>query len=751
MYSSRKLPLQTTDLRSYPSHSMSPVLSERAPQVQPTSCGPLPLRGICFPLLSPKGHLPKGAAAWAQTVLRQSCLLLVLLFSPLVVVAQVPDTTGIYGERKDTLDASVFTAAGNGNFLSKGKDIRTEVITAAGLCKMACCNLAESFENSASVTVGYSDAVTGARQIRLLGQSGIYVQMLDENRPVMRGLSAPWGLNYVPSQWLESIQVAKGVTSVINGVESMTGQINLEHRKPTDEIPLYVQASVMNDTKADVNLASSLQLDDMGKWSTVILAHADHNFMDMDHNGDNFLDDPRGGMYSLANRWLYYDPSGLQVRFGVSGVLDNKHGGQKSGISNPWTADIANKSLDGYVKVGVPLNEDNSRNMAAVVDFNAVNLDSVFGGHPFLARQRSAFVNLLYQDQSLEAHHFTLGLSNMFDWYSEEVRRRIGPDNFWDDTVTPLNDLGAFAEYTFHAEDKFSAIVSLRGDWYQGAGVHLSPRLTLKWVPWDQLVLRANGGRGLRYSTPLIDNIGVLSTTKYLRGAYNTHPLEDSWTFGGNATWYLPFDDSQKTYISFDYFGTRFTEQMLVDYTATDVYFYTLSSVPGGYSRTDNFQLDFGAEPFRGFTVTLTGRITDPRQTLVHQSTDIKPLASRFKGVLNLQYATNLNKWIFDFTASYNGTCRVWDFMIPDTHLSSAPYYSGYTKPYPLLYAQITKRFKGFDIYVGGENLTGFTQHDPIIGSEDPWQTGFDASCIWGPLMGRRFYAGIRMTIWKTE
>ena len=256
--------------------------------------------------------------------MKRSVLLVGLFLLPALSRAQMPDTTGIYGERKDTLAASVFTAGGNSNFLSKGKDIRTEVISAAGLCKMACCNLAESFENSASVTVGYSDAVTGARQIRLLGQSGIYVQMLDENRPVMRGLAAPWGLNYVPSQWLESIQIAKGVTSVINGVESMTGQINMEHRKPTDEVPLYVQASVMNDTKSDLNIASAHQLDDMGKWSTIFLGHLSGNFMDMDHNKDGFLDDPRGYLTSLSNRWLYYDPSGLQVRFGIRGIKDKK-------------------------------------------------------------------------------------------------------------------------------------------------------------------------------------------------------------------------------------------------------------------------------------------------------------------------------------------------------------------------------------------------------------------------------------------
>ena len=660
----------------------------------------------------------------------------------------MPDTTGIYGERKDTLDASVFTARGNGNFLSKGKDIRTEVITAAGLCKMACCNLAESFENSASVTVGYSDAVTGARQIRLLGQSGIYVQMLDENRPVMRGLSAPWGLNYVPSQWLESIQVAKGVTSVINGVESMTGQINMEHRKPTDEIPLFLQASVMSDTRADLNVASALQLDDMGKWSTIILAHADGNFKEMDHNHDSFADDPRGGMASLSNRWLYYDPSGLQVRFGVRAVYDGKNGGQQLGGFNPWKADIYNKSLNGYVKVGVPLNEDNSRNMAAVVDFTYTDLVSRFGVNPYVADQHSAFVNLLYQDQHLDAHHFTLGLSEMFDFYRENLQWSVpGEGTQRMNAKSCLSDLGAFAEYTFHIDDVFSAITSLRGDLYYGAGVHFSPRLTLKWMPVEQLVLRANGGRGMRYSTPLIDNIGVLSTTKAINGNIMQHPLEDAWTFGGNATWYLPFDESQKTYLSIDYFGTRFVEQMVVDYTATDIYFNTLSSIPGSRSRTDNLQIDFGAEPFRGFTVTVTGRYTDARQPLAHQSSDIKPMTDRYKAVLNLQYATNLNRWIFDFTASLNGPSHVWDFMRD----LDPEYADGWTKPYPLLYAQVTKRFKGFDVYIGGENLTNFTQPNPIIGYERPWERGFDASCIWGPLMGIRVYGGIRMTIWKTE
>jgi len=663
-----------------------------------------------------------------------SVLLALLSFS---AFPQTPDTTGIYGERRDSLAATVKTATQAGSYLPRNKDIRTEVVTAAGLCKMACCNLAESFENSASVSVGYSDAVTGARQIRLLGQSGIYTQMLDENRPVMRGLSAPWGLNFIPGQWLESIQIAKGVTSVINGVESMTGQINMEHRKPTDEKPLYIQASYMDDSKADLNVISALQFDPMSTWSTVVMAHADGNFKTMDMNGDGFMDDPAQLNLSLSNRWLYYGPDGVQVRFGVRAIQDSRTGGQTDEAG--WRSDILSRSLGGYVKAGVPLNPENTSNFALVADYTWQSLGSTFGTRGYDAGQHSAFLNLLYQNQDSQQHHFTLGMSEMLDIYDETV--------FGNSSTTRLSDLGAFGEYTFHSADErvFSAIAGLRADWYAGNGVKASPRVTLRWSPDEDLVLRANGGRGIRYSTPLIDNIGVLSTGKTISGPYASHPLEDSWTFGGNVTWYLPFDSTGKTYLSLDYFHTSFVEQMLVDYPSdSEILFRTLSDIGEGKSRSDNLQLDFSTVPFKGFTVTLTGRLTDARQPLSGVSDGVKPMTSLAKGVANLQWATNLNRWIFDFTASMNGPCRVWDFM-----RTMPGYESGLTPWYPLLFAQVTRRLKGFDLYVGGENLTGFTQKDPIINASAPGSAQFDASLVWGPLMGVRVYGGVRMTIWK--
>ena len=660
------------------------------------------------------------------------------------------DTTGIYGERKDSLEAAVFVARQSGNFLSKGKDIRTEVISAAGLCKMACCNLAESFENSASVTVGYSDAVTGARQIRLLGLSGVYTQMLDETRPVMRGLSAPFGLSYVPGQWLESIQIAKGSSSVINGVECMTGQINMEHRKPTDEKPLFINAAVMSDTKMDLNVASSLQ---MGyNWSTVILGHVSGNVKAHDMNQDGFLDEPKMLQFNLANRWLYQADNGVQVRFGVRALQDNRNGGQmkSEAVPVPWTSDILNRSLNGYLKVGVPLNEDNSQNIALIADYSYQNMDSYFGATKYIAGQHSAYANLLYQNVISDAHKFTLGLNGTFDRYDEDFERTVmvmGPVTSEYNGMTNLANAGVFGEYTYHFEEKFTAIGGLRGDWFHNHGFKVSPRVTLKYMPVDEIVIRANGGRGLRYSTPLVDNIGVFSTGKEFMGIYQDHLLEDAWTMGGNLTYYLPFGASSNTYISFDYFRTQFAQQMVVDYERgfNQIWFYALD---GKRSFTDNYQVDFSVDPFEGFNVTATFRYTDAMVELEGRGLVEKPMTSQYKGVLNLQYATRLNKWIFDFTASVNGPCRVYDFMKDMDGITekNGRYYS---PVYPLLYAQVTRRFKGWDVYIGAENLTGFTQKNPIIGADNPNQPSFDASCIWGPLMGLKAHIGFRFTLWK--
>lgn len=708
--------------------------------------------------------------------------------------AQSVDTTSIYKDRKDSLNATVFVGHQE-NSISRGKTLRTELISASGLQKMACCNLAESFENSASVTVGYSDAVTGARQIRLLGLSGTYTQMLDENRPVMRGITAPYGLSYVPGPWLESIQIAKGSPSVINGLESMTGQINLEHKKPTEEKPLFIQASMMSDTKADFNATSAWQLSPT--VYTILLGHVSGNFKAYDMNDDGFRDDPKMLQFNVANRWLYYTPE-LQVRWGVKAVRDHRQGGMdgydKSGMEprwasdefileptegnsfakylseSPWGTDITNSLLNAYLKVGKPLREDGSSSIAAIADWSWQKSDSWFGASSYLASQQSGFINLLYRNMLNESHDFTVGLSGTFDHIDEAVAKLdygLWSGENWNGQ-RPYSGIadhffgGAYGEYTFHAGDIFTSIVGVSADWYKGSGFKLAPRVTLKYSPTEWFVARANGGRGLRYADPVADNIGVMSTHSRLQGNCMERLLEDSWTFGGNLTFYMPLGvDPSKTYVSFDYFRTQFARQLMVDYEVPgtdvnggrDIWFFDSD---GRRSYSDNWQVDFNVEPFDRFTVALTGRYTNARQENYGGELVEKPMLSCFKGVLNLQYKTNLSRWIFDFTASVNGSARVYDFMkdLKDDG-GELLYPDGRTPVYPLLYAQITRRFRGFDIYAGVENITNFTQMHVLVGDRNaagewtPWTPGFDASCVWGPIMGRRINLGVRLTLWR--
>ena len=115
----------------------------------------------------------------------------------------------------------------------------------------------------------------------------------------------------------------------------------------------------------------------------------------------------------------------MQVRFGVRAIQDNRKGGQIKSIVNPWETDILNRSLNGYLKVGVPLNEDNSQNLAFIADYSYQDMDSFFGATKYIAGQHSAFTNLLYQNVINDSHRFTLGLNGTFDRYDEDFSRIV--------------------------------------------------------------------------------------------------------------------------------------------------------------------------------------------------------------------------------------------------------------------------------------------------------------------------------------
>ncbi len=683
---------------------------------------------------------------------------------------------------ENELESLVVTGKQEGNYLSKTAQIKTEVITAAGLCKMACCSLAESFETSASVSVGYSDAVTGAKQIKLLGLSGSYTQMLDENKPIMRGLASPFGLSYIPGQWLESIQIAKGPSSVINGLEAMTGQINMEHRKPTAENPLFVNLFMNSNLRLEANVASSIQIND--HWSTVLQGHVSGETQKHDANKDGFRDDPTTRQFNIDNRWLYFVQDGVQIRFGfkylddkrIGGMMEYEEGMNKRNIfssnsnanllgdafaNNIWGNEIHNNGASGFFKLGIPIGPDGDKNIAFVGDFSYYKMKSSYGLKDFNGKQYMGFFNAMFQHNINDNHRYTVGLSGRYD----DIQRALTQ---WDININNTNTLtydlssrdkviGAYGEYTYTLDEKFSLVAGIRADYSSRSGWQIAPRANIKYSFTENTILRLNAGRGYRNPNPIVDNLGVLSSSRIVNIDQDAMEVEDAWSFGGNFTQYFRIGENKSNYISFDYFRTSFNSQIVFDwnsgwngnsqYGTVEIYNVKDAGKSNNRSFTDTYQLDLSVEPFERFTAIATFRYNNAKVTMKEQGLVDNPLVSKYKGVLNLQYATRMNKWTFDFTAQLNGPSALPEFM---SKLDD-PFYAGKTQSeiYPMLYFQITKKFRLLDVYAGVENITNYKQENPIIDAQNPYSSQFNASMVWGPLMGRMFYVGMRLTLWK--
>ncbi len=687
------------------------------------------------------------------------------------------------------LDDVVIEGNLSGNYVKRDGIMKGEMISFAGLCKMACCNLAESFENSASVTVGYSDAISGARQIKMLGLAGTYTQILDENRPIMRGLSAPYGLSYTPGMWLNSIQVSKGVASVTAGHEAITGQINLEHRKPTDNERLFVNLYLDDELRPEANITTAFPVSRDKKLSSVILLHGsmDTDVRKMDHNRDGFRDLPKADQINVANKWLYAADNGMQIRWGWKFVQENRLGGmldykntpamrdamserwnwQQTGAAMPlYGSHIRNRGVNGYFKVGTPVGpsvyddeeQDEMRsNLALVIDFDHFNEDAYFGLNDYDGNENTLSANLMY------AHYFTyrsslnVGVQGHLSYIRETLDNRTPwiaetPDAFYD-LDRDENEVGAYAEYTYAIKDKFSVVAGVRGD-YNGYydKFYFTPRGHVKWNITPTTTLRASAGLGYRSTNVITDNIGMLATgrrivmpdyrEKVCSGrAFDR--MEEALTLGGSLTQTFSVLGQDNMTLSFDYFRTQFYNSVVADqeYDPQTIRIYDTH----GRSYTDTYQVDFSWTPVERLDIFATFRYTDSEMTIDRPDGGTarveRPLVSRYKTLLNIQYATKFRRWVFDATAQLNGPSR-----IPTQNGILAD--DSYSPSYPMFFAQVSRKVGKFDIYVGCENIADYRQKDPILHASNPYSYEFNSMNVWGPLMGRKFYIGMRWNLY---
>ena len=667
---------------------------------------------------------------------------------------------------------AVVVEGGLGNYIRQDGLLKSENISFAGLCKMACCSLAESFENSASVTVGFSDAISGARQIKMLGLAGTYTQILDENRTIMRGLSAPYGLSYTPGMWLSSIQVSKGISSVTGGHEAITGQINLEHRKPTDEERMFLNVYLDTHLKPEINISTAQPVTKDKRLSTVVLAHASMDTMEHDGNKDGYRDMPMMRQFNIANRWLYQAENGMQVRWGAKYLNDYRAGGQmgydpkKMRQEDDWRekwhqegiygSEVKNQEVNAYFKLGKPVgeavfdkdnNEELRSNVAFVVDYDFFDEDAYFGADKsYLGRQHMTTANAMY------AHYFTprssliSGVSASSRWVDEKLIDWTQPILEGGNLLTPRrneSEVGAYTEYTYNIKDKLSVVAGLRYDYAFYFRKHLvTPRAHIKWNITPTTVFRASAGMGYRPTDIVTDNIGIMATGRSINLDNNLNRMEEALTAGGSLSQSFSTFAPNDLTVSVDYFYTRLFNTVVVDQEGSPWIIDVYNSY--GRSRTHTAQIDITWTPIKRFDVFATFRYTDSRYTINNHGTPTmveRPLVSRYKALINLQYATNMRKWTFDFTAQLNGPARI---PTQTGNLEDAEY----SPIYPMLFAQVSRRIKKWEIYVGCENLLNFKQKNPIIAGDTPYATDFNSSLIWGPLMGTKAYVGVRFNLY---
>ncbi len=654
--------------------------------------------------------------------------------SDTLVVNSSADEIRVVLEPTVSIDGVEVTARRQGAHVSSLEPILTQVLTTSELQRAACCNLSEAFETNISVDVSYSDAVTGAQQIQMLGLAGIYSQIMMENVPGLRGLSQPFGLSFIPGPWMESISISKGTASVVNGYESITGQINVELKKPEGDERFHYNAFAASDGRLESSLNAGIDISE--SWKTMILAHGELFNNKVDHNHNSFLDHPLIRKYNVMNRYRYDSPGVMDSQFGFSLMQEKREGGQEAFFTNG--ADFGSDEyygfgtnttrFQGFARTGFYLPRSEHASIGTQVQFTHHQHESHYGTRPYDGEQNSLYLNLLYTNKIVnEDHKFVTGLSFLLDDYSEALA-----DSLFDRREAVP---GAFFEYTYHTHERLTVILAARADYHNLYGMMFTPRTHLHFTLGEHWTVRASAGKGYRVPNPIAENTGLLVSNRHLTVAHDIEP-EEAWNFGGSLTRHFRLLGRDASVVA-EAYRTTFVNQLVVDIDSSHdrVTFGNLD----GDSYANNYQLELNIEPYRFLEITAAYRHSDVKQTIGGMLRE-KPFVNRYRGMLSASYATLNNNWQFDITAQFNGSSRIPDMPEELGLRNESPTYT-------IFNAQVTYRWRNFDIYAGAENIGDYTQHNPIINAHSPFDEGFDGSLIWGPIMGRKFYMGLRYSI----
>jgi len=634
-----------------------------------------------------------------------------------------------------------------GSEISYLNPMKIETLTERSLMKAACCNLSESFETNPSIDVNFADAVSGAKQIQMLGLSGQYAQITKENMPYLRGLSNGYGLTFIPGTWIQSIQLGKGAGSVVNGYESFTGQINTELQNPekTDRLHFNAYGNQNGRNEYNLNLAHRLN----PKLSVGLLTHASFNPLAEDNNGDSFADIPTGRQYNIMNKYSFSSGKGFEAQFGGAYLKDTRRGGQFDDMMDHkdsmamYRIGIDNEKWEVYSKTGYVFRKKPMTSMGLQLSYLNHDQHNFYGLNVYNGSQSTAYANFIFQSiLGTTDHTYKLGASYMND----RVKEQFDMLNYRRDESVG----GMFGEYAYSWKEKFNLVAGLRADYHNYYGLFFTPRLHLRYALNEgKTVFRASGGRALRTANIFGDNLYLMASSRQwmvessdASMPYGLKP-ETGWNYGINFTQKMKLN-YREAYITIDLYRTDFTNQVVVDVdnNTQQVWIYNLD----GPSFSNTAQAEFGWEVRKRLNLKTAYRYVDTEMSYKKGLLQ-KPLVSAHRAFINLSYETKDRHWQFDATGQWNGRKR-----LPDTRSNPQEYQrAAYSPDYFNVLGQITylTKIKKADLhlYVGVENALDYRQSNPIVASSAPFSQYFDASMVWGPIYGRMMYAGIRFKI----
>ncbi|MGH2664899.1 TonB-dependent receptor plug domain-containing protein [Flavobacterium sp.] len=667
--------------------------------------------------------------------MKNTILFFVVLFSLPVFSQDTLQTVKVEAQRKK-LQKSLL------------KTTNTTVLTSKELLKAACCNLAESFETNPSIDVNFSDALTGTKQIKMLGLTSPYLLITEENIPSVRGASQAYGLSFTPGTWVESIQITKGAGSVINGYESISGQINTELKKPVNDIPFFLNVYGSTDSRFEINTHLNKKVSD--KWAASLFVHGNGRFSKKDMNEDGFLDNPLGNQINVMNRWQYTDAEKGWVSFlNFRYMNDEKQTGQVDFLpnrdkltSNFWGSEINTERFDFSSKIGYVWPEIPYQSIGFQNAFTSHNQNSYFGLNQYNIKQQSYYSNLIFNSIiSNTLNKFAAGLNFTSDDYQEFVN----VSNY----SRRDNSLGAFFEYTYDNANNFSIILGGRLDYHNRLGFFATPRLHARYNPWKDGVLRFSAGRGKRLANIFAENQQLFGSSRNFTildsggKIYGLDP-EIAWNYGvGFLQKFHIF--SKNADVSVDFYRTDFQNQIVVDLfqSPQQANFYNLK----GDSFANSLQLEFNMEIIKNLNMRSAYKYYDIKTDYLSGSFQ-RPLQAKHRFFGNLEFETNKDEkerqWKFDYTLNWIGKQQ-----LPNTVSNPAQdRLPEFSPSFAVMNAQVTKIFSStFEMYVGAENFGNYKQDKAILGADNPFGTNFDSAIVYAPIFGQMYYAGLRFKI----